>query len=106
MPGAMQFKHAGPRKKRTKQDYGVDTVERYLLTVDFREQERTKGQQASLTNSRRKFVRGNWKVLSPVDDFPWWTVQRWAGSQCNWFVDFSVNVPVSNIAGFIEGRDG
>lgn len=105
MPGAKQFKYAGPPRKRSKQDYGVDTVERYLMTVDFHEQSRVKGQQASPMHSRRVFVRGNWRVLSPVDDYPVWTVQRWSGSHCNWFVDFAVTVPVNNIAGFIEGRD-
>lgn len=33
-----------------------------------------------------------WRVLKPNDDRPWWTVQKWTGNHCDYFVDFPIDV--------------
>ena len=87
--------------------YGTDAVEAWLLNVDFRcrEKERwlkecERSPELRANQPRFTYRNGDWRVLSPNHESSWWTVQRWCGSQCEWFVDYSLAVPVDIVVSF------
>ena len=45
---------------------------------------------------------GNWRMLTPSYETPCWTVQHWLGSDCDYFTDFPLSVPVKRIVAFME----
>jgi hypothetical protein len=54
---------------------------------------------------RFTYKRGSWRVLTDSQDCPWWTVQRVAGDEVQWFVDFPVGVNLEAMMLFIEFHD-
>lgn len=95
-------------RKHIPKTYGTDAVEVGLMERGFRcrEKERwlkecERSPELRANQPRFTYRNGDWRVLSPNHDSPWWTIQRWSGSQCEWFVDFPLAVPAERVAWFI-----
>lgn len=89
---------------------GCDALERGLVDAGFRCVERDRWLKATERSPelrtdppRFHYRRGDsdFRVLTPSCERPWWTIQRWRGSNCHWFVDIPLDVPVSNVLGFL-----
>lgn len=44
---------------------------------------------------------GDYGALTPNHECPFWTVQKWSGSFCHWYVDFPLDVPKEAVIRFM-----
>jgi hypothetical protein len=77
-----------------------------VLRSELEEALRARGFHQSLNKTtnvvRTAYVHGSTRVLLSTLQAPWCTVQRVSGGTVDWFVDFPIGVPITNILAFLN----
>ena len=96
-------------KERTPKEYGRDEVEVWLITHGFRKIGETRPGAISRYHPsgraihRMTFERGQWRMLRPNQECPFWTAVMRRHDESVLYTDFDLQLPVEHIAGFLGG---